>query len=47
MTGMSRRQRVYAAVNHIEPDRVPICFGGNSATVIEEVSPNGMAATKL
>ncbi len=35
------------AVNHKEPDRVPICFGGNTATVIEEVPPNGMAATEL
>lgn len=44
---MTSRERVYTALNHKEPDRVPICFGGNSATVIEEVPPNGMAATKL
>ena len=47
MKKMTSRERVYAAVNHKEPDRVPICFGGNSATVIEEVMPNGMAATQL
>jgi uroporphyrinogen decarboxylase len=47
MRKMNSRERVYAAVNHREPDRVPICFGGNSATVIEEVIPNGMAATQL
>jgi len=47
MNKMTRRQRVYCAVNHGEPDRVPLCFGGNSATVIEEVPPNGMAATQL
>ena len=47
MKKMTSRERVYAAVNGNEPDRVPICFGGNSATVIEEVPPNGMAATEL
>ena len=47
MKKMTSRERVYAAVNNKEPDRVPICFGGNSATVIEEVPPNGMAATAL
>jgi uroporphyrinogen decarboxylase len=47
MKQMTSRERVYAAVNRKETDRVPICFGGNSATVIEEVPPNGMAATQL
>jgi uroporphyrinogen decarboxylase len=47
MKKMTSRERVYTAVNGKEPDRVPICFGGNSATVIEEVPPNGMAATEL
>ncbi len=47
MKKMTSRERVYTALNHKEPDRVPICFGGNSATVIEEVPPNGMAATEL
>ncbi len=44
---MTSRERVYAACNHREPDRVPICFGGNSATVIDEVPPNGTAASDL
>ena len=44
---MTSRERVYTACNHKEPDRVPICFGGNSATVIDEVPPHGMAATDL
>lgn len=47
MEKMNSRQRVYAAIERKDPDRVPICFGGNSATVIEEVPPNGMAASKL
>ena len=47
MKKMNSRERVYAAINRKEPDRVPICFGANSATVIEEVPPNGMAASKL
>ena len=47
MRELTSSERVYAAVNHKEVDRIPICFGGNSATVIEEVPPNGMAATKL
>jgi uroporphyrinogen decarboxylase len=44
---MTSKERVYAACNHREPDRVPICFGGNSATVIDEVPPNGTAASDL
>lgn len=47
MEKMTSRQRVYAAIENRGPDRIPICFGGNSATVIEEVPPNGMAASKL
>ena len=47
MKQMTSRERVYTAIDRKEPDRVPICFGGNSATVIEEVPPNGMAATEL
>ena len=47
MKKMTARERVYAAINRKEPDRVPICFGANSATVIEEVPPNGMAASSL
>ena len=33
--GMSSRERVLAAVNHQEPDRVPIDLGGSPATSIE------------
>jgi uroporphyrinogen decarboxylase len=44
---MTSRERVYAACNFQEPDRVPICFGGSSATVIDEVPPNGTAASDL
>jgi len=33
--GMSSRDRVLAAVNHREPDRVPIDLGGSPATSIE------------
>ncbi len=33
--GMSSRERVLAAVNHQEPDRVPIDLGGSPATGIE------------
>ena len=44
---MTSRERVYAACNHREPDRVPICFGGSSSTVIDEVPPNGTAASDL
>ena len=44
---MTSRERVYTACNHREPDRVPICFGGSSSTVIDEVPPNGTAASDL
>jgi uroporphyrinogen decarboxylase len=44
---MNRRERVYAVCRHTESDRVPICFGGSSATVIDEVPPNGTAASDL
>jgi uroporphyrinogen decarboxylase len=44
---MTSRERVYAACNHQKPDRVPVCFGGSSATVIDEVPPNGTAASDL
>ena len=30
MTGMTPRQRVQAALNHQEPDRVPIVLGGTA-----------------
>lgn len=44
---MNSRERVYAAFNREEPDRVPICFGGTPATGIEECSPEYCAATNL
>ncbi len=46
---MTSRERVYAAVNHEEPDRVPICFGGTAASGMEECPPKYQyrAATRL
>jgi hypothetical protein len=44
---MTSRERVYAAVEHTEPDRVPLCFGGTGASGIEECPPNYRAATNL
>jgi uroporphyrinogen decarboxylase len=44
---MTSRERVYAAMNHREPDRVPICFGGTGASGIEECPPDFRAATDL
>lgn len=44
---MTSRERVYAATNHREPDRVPICFGGTGASGIEECPPHYRAATNL
>jgi uroporphyrinogen decarboxylase len=40
-------KRVYAALNHQEPDRVPINFGGCAQTTILECPPDGMNCTKL
>ena len=40
MNEMTSRERVYNAVNHKESDRVPICFAGTSATVIQEGPPD-------
>ncbi|MCP4682608.1 MAG: hypothetical protein GY864_09770, partial [Desulfobacterales bacterium] len=37
---MTSRQRVYAALNHEEPDRVPIDFGGNYNTCVSAVAYN-------
>ncbi len=34
MTTMTRRERVLAALNHEEPDRVPVDFGGTYASTI-------------
>jgi len=44
---MNSRERVYAAINHQEPDRVPICFGGGSGTFITECPPDGKVCSKL
>jgi len=44
---MPSRERAYAAANHREPDRVPICFGGASGTFITECPPNGKVCSAL
>jgi uroporphyrinogen decarboxylase len=44
---MTSRERVHAAMDHREPDRVPICFGGTGASGIEECPPDFRAATDL
>jgi uroporphyrinogen decarboxylase len=44
---LTSRERVYASINHKEPDRVPICFGGTPATGIEECPPDYRAVTML
>jgi len=41
------RERVLTAVEHKEPDRVPISFGGTLSTGILECPPNGKNYTKL
>jgi len=47
MKEMKPRERVYAAANHEEPDRVPICFGGFLAATITECPPKGRVCSKL
>ena len=47
MQEMTSRERVCAAMNHQEPDRVPICFGGTGASGIEECPPNYVACSNL
>ena len=44
---MTRRERVYAAANHTEPDRVPMCFGGTQVTTITECPPDGRVCSQL
>jgi uroporphyrinogen decarboxylase len=44
---MNSRERVYAAVNHKEPDRVPISFGGAGGNFITECPPNGRVCSEL
>ena len=47
MENMTSRERVYKALNHQEPDRIPICFGGTPNSGIEECPPNYCAASNL
>lgn len=47
MAKMTRRERVYAAINHKEPDRVPISFNGTYCSGITESLPNGPALSRL
>ena len=47
MDSWSSRKRVFSALKHIEPDRVPINFGGCAQTTILESSPDFRACTKL
>lgn len=44
---MTPRQRVYAALNHKEPDRVPIGFGGTLETSLVECLPNGRLCSQV
>jgi len=44
---MTPRERVYAAINHIEPDQVPICFGGFVASGITNCPPDGQECSHL
>ena len=41
------RSRVFAALNHKEPDRVPINFGGCAQTTLLECPPDAPAVTRL
>lgn len=43
---MNSRGRVYAAINHQEPDRVPIAFS-TAASTITECPPNGRVCSQL
>jgi len=47
MVERTRRERVYAAANHKEPDRVPISFAGATATFITECPPDGRICSQL
>lgn len=44
---MTPRERVYAAANHKEPDRVPISFGGTAQTGMSECPPDGRITSQL
>ena len=47
MKEMTPRERVYAAANFTEPDRVPISFGGTFTTCITECPPEGRVCSQL
>ena len=47
MTEMTSRERVYAVLNHEEPDRVPVSFGGTFATTMTECPPEKCTCTEL
>ena len=47
MKELTSRERVSTAFNFGEPDRVPICFGGQIASGIAESLPNGLVCSKL
>ena len=47
MREMTPRERVYAAANFKEPDRVPICFGSGGSAGIDECPPNGRVCSQL
>jgi uroporphyrinogen decarboxylase len=47
MDDMTSRERVLRAIEHKEPDRVPINFAGTLCTSIVESIPNGRIYTKL
>ena len=47
MSEMTSRERVYTALNHKEPDRVPISFGGTLATTMTECPPEKCTCTAL
>ena len=47
MKEWTSRERVFAAIRHKEPDRVPIIFGATLSTDILECPPQGKNYTKL
>ena len=47
MERLTSRERVFKAVNHEEPDRVPISFGGTMSSGILECPPDGKEYSKL
>lgn len=47
MPGISPRKRVLTTIDHKEPDRIPISFGGTLSTGILECPPKGKTYTKL